>query len=178
MQPHLVSCAAVLTDDACAEVQSFRLVVRPDGWASKPDALAVHGVTQEFALAVGVPLLTVLSAFFQLAKVADRHVAFNYDFDSLVLEAALARCGKPTPFDPRKALCEMKAMTQHCRLPHAPGKWRGGQEFKWPSLQQAHEHATGSGFAGAHDAMADVRALVAVHRWRMEKFGELEKLGA
>ncbi len=41
-------------------------------------------------------------------------------------------------------------MTPVCKLPHAPGKWRGAQEFKWPSLQQAHVTATGAEFDGAH----------------------------
>lgn len=169
-QPFLVSVCAVLTDNDCNEVQSVHLIVKNDGtWKSSPGALGVHGITDEHAAKYGVPILTVLSAFSWLARMAEDAYAFNVEFDSRIIRAAFHRAQKPDPFGkvgtelyiPLR--CEMLAMTDHCKL--AGG--RGGQ-FKWPSLAEAHQHAMGTGFKKAHDAQADTRALIAVHKWRTQ----------
>ena len=161
-QPHLVTLAAVLTDEEGEEVQSLYLVCKPDTYLSSPEAIKVHGITREFAERVGVPRIVVLSAFNWLAKAADEHVAYNYDYDRFVLEGEFLRADKPSPLSPSKAFCEMKAMTDVCKI---PSPYKPGQ-FKWPSLKEAHQHAFGQDFVNAHDALADVRATVRVHRWR------------
>lgn len=161
-QPHLVSLAAVLCGDDGQEMQSVRLICKPDTYVSSPEALAAHGITREHAERFGVPRLTVLSAFSWLAKAADALVAFNFEYDELVLEGEFIRAGKPSPFGQKQALCEKLAMTDVCQI---PSPYRKGQ-FKWPSLAEAHKHATGEEVVNAHDAMADVRALMRVHFWR------------
>lgn len=65
-----------------------------------------------------------------------------------------------TPID---KFCTMKAMTPVCKLHGNYG------DFKWPKLQEAHKHAFGVEFDGAHDALADVRACARVYRWLMEQ---------
>ena len=57
-----------------------------------------------------------------------------------------------------------------CQL---PGKFAG--KFKWPNLQEAHQHAFGKPFDGAHDAMADLRACKDVYFWLKNGMPEVEK---
>ena len=174
-QPHLMSLAAVCTDDDYNEIISCNLIVKPhEKFKIEPGALDAHGITWERADEVGVPMLTVLSLFYTMAKVSSYHIAYNYEFDKLIIQAALARVMRPSglsfpdQFAPEKALCEMNAMTDHCKIPKSFGRRGKGQQYKWPSLKEAYSKATdGGSFANAHDAMADTRAMVTVHKWRM-----------
>lgn len=160
-QPHLVSLAAVMVGEGGEELQSVRLVCKPDTYVSSPEALAVNGITREFAERFGVPRLTVLSCFSWLARAADALVAYNLDYERVVLEGEYLRAGKSSPFDGKRELCEMKRMTEVCKIPSPRGFG-----FKWPSLAESHRRATGEGVVNAHDAMSDVRALIRVHAWR------------
>lgn len=169
-QPHMVSCAAVLTDDDGNEVQSFRFIAKPDGTPSQPRALETHGITTEMQERFGVPRYVILQAYHALAVVADMRIAFNHDYDELVLAGEFFRAQSRdnlvvSELDLAKRFCEMKAMTSVCRI---PSPYRVGQ-FKWPNLQEADTHAFGKPFEKAHDAMADVRATIAVHFWRVKQ---------
>ncbi len=166
-QPRMVSIAAVLTSDCVQyEYSSIRLVVRP-GYDSKPGALRVHKITKAVADTIGVPLLTALSAFYNLAGRADTLIAYNIAFDRLILTGEFKRANKGDPFAVKKCECEMLAMMPICQIPKRSSL--NDDEYKWPSLTEAHEHAFCKGIDGAHDAMTDVRALIAVHRWRLQQ---------
>ena len=85
------------------------------------------------------------------------NVAHNLDFDYFILSGETERCLMRLP--DRDEFCTMKAMTPVCKL---PGSY---DDFKWPKLQEAHKHAFGAEFDGAHDALADVRACMKVYFW-------------
>ena len=160
-QPRLVSLACVALEGG-REVASFKAAVRNDGFASQPEALEKHGIEDAWAAEFGVPRLTLLSFFYHLHASAARVWAFNYQFDALVLGGEYVRAGKPCPFaqHPEKGNCEMLACKDVLKLPGRYG------DYKWPSLAEAHRAATGGDIVRAHDAMADVRAMLAVHKWR------------
>ena len=66
-QPHLVQLAAALVDlDTRETVASLDVVVRPDGWTIPDDVAAVHGITTDYAAAVGVPESLALSLFLEM----------------------------------------------------------------------------------------------------------------
>lgn len=161
----MVSLAAILTTDDCKEVQSVRFIVKNDGFKSDPEAISKHGITEEFASKYGVPRLTVLSAFHHLSACASTLIAYNFDFDKLILTGEFLRSNKPHPFDGNmtKWHCEMKAMTPICAIPN-PYDW--GDKYKWPKLEEAYKFAFNEPLEGAHDAMADVRAMIRIHLWR------------
>jgi len=100
-----------------------------------------------------------------MAQAAATLHAYNSQFDRIIMEGEILRLGRtiPNPFlDPNiKLLCEMQPMTNICRLPGNYGK------FKWPSLSESHMHCYRKQFEGAHDAMGDVRAMIQVHKWRV-----------
>lgn len=160
-QPNLVQVAGVLFDEQ-RPVGHVSYIVRqteeiPEG------ATRVHGINNDLADRVGVPLSIALPAFHHLMKRADRLVAHNADFDELVMRAAYYREGQDGPdsalkdFDSVPKFCIMKSAESICKL---PGRY--GRKYKWPNLQEAHKHFLGEGFDDAHDAMVDVLACARV----------------
>lgn len=159
-QPRLVQLAALLVEDD-VEVASVNVVVQPEGFVVPPDAEKVHGLSTEWAAAVGVRRSTALDMFRDLLRPAGLVVAHNLDFDLLVLRHEFSRTVYADPFEGKEQFCTMKAATPVCRLPGAYGA------FKWPKLAEVYQHAFGEPLVGAHDAMADLRATWRVYRWLM-----------
>lgn len=89
-------------------------------------------------------------------------MAHNLRFDRLLMDSEYLRLGRQ-PRWPR-TFCTMLTCTDIVR---APGH-RGGH--KWPTLEEAHYHFFRRPPANAHDAMADIRACMAI-------FQELTRLG-
>jgi DNA polymerase III epsilon subunit-like protein len=54
-QPHLVDIAALLHDELGNLVDSFEAIIRPDGWTIPDEAAAIHGITNEMAMDMGIP---------------------------------------------------------------------------------------------------------------------------
>ncbi len=158
-QPRLVQLAAILTTDDLQEISAVNLRVRPDGFVIPAQAAGVHGVTTEMATATGIRGGAALEVFIALAQPASVLVAFNFDYDRIVMGNEFAKCGfAQSIFELRPGFCAMKPMTNVCRLPGARG-------YKWPKLQEAYQHCFGKPFEKAHDALADVRATIAVYGW-------------
>jgi DNA polymerase III epsilon subunit-like protein len=166
-QPRLVQLGAILTDDEGKEISSVNLIVRPKGFDIPDAAASIHGITTTLANQVGVPIVRVLHVFHQLASAAKCFAAHNIDFDEFILKGEFLRAKfTSTPFETDKDFfCTMKGMTDVCQLP-------GPYRFKWPTLQEAHQHAFGREFKGEHDAMADVRACLALHFWLRKQVSE------
>lgn len=159
-QPRVVQLAALLIDEAGEEQAALNLIVRQSEGIPK-EAADIHGITTEIANQFGVPLLHALEPFGSLVKQAGLLVAHNIAFDHLVMTGEFGRMC--VPFEIRPSFCTMTAMTDICKLPGNYGK------YKWPKLQEAHKHAFGAEFEGAHDAMADVRACARLYRWLKER---------
>lgn len=159
-QPHLVQLAASLIEDDGTERASMSMIVRPDGWTIPEEASRVHGISQDLAARVGVPLRVAVACFTNLRALADEAVAHNEKFDWTVVEAALARLGvtpeKPWP----KRICTAQGpAADHVGLPPTERMLAAGfNKPKTPNLQELHKHLFGEGFDGAHDALIDVRA--------------------
>jgi DNA polymerase-3 subunit epsilon len=159
-QPHIVQLAAILIDDAGAERASMCVVVKPDGYTIPEKASAIHGITTEIASRVGIPLGAALHPFANLRSLASLVVAHNLDFDEAVIDTAFARQGL-TAISPPERFCTMKAATPICKIPHANP--RSETDYKWPKLVECMRHFFDEGHAGAHDALADVRATSRVY---------------
>jgi DNA polymerase III subunit epsilon len=164
-QPRVVQLAALLTDDKGGEAASFCFIIRPDGFEIPPDVSKIHGITQEFAAANGIAGGMAMEMLRELAVKADTYVAHNIGFDALMLavEADRMVCDLKGPLDRKRWFCTMAATTPICKLPGNYGK------YKWPKLIEAHQFAFGTGFEGAHDALADVRACKRIYFWLKER---------
>lgn len=163
-QPRLVQLAAILTDNSGEEISAVNLLIKPDGFVIDAGAEAIHNITTAFATAHGMPVRAAVGIFVHMARCAESLHAYNSDFDRIIMENEISRIpSMPNPFSEltTKVLCEMKVMTDICKIPGQFGR------YKWPSLTESHLHCFGMEFANAHDALGDVRAMIAVHKWRM-----------
>lgn len=165
-QPRLVQLGMQLATDSGSIVAASHMIVKPEGFTIPKEASDVHGITTEFAIAHGVPLLVALGMFNALAKLAGTRVAFNNTFDLIVLKAEYARAKRDWPTavngKPVRDFCAMRPMTNLCRIPSVNPQY---SDFKWPTLMEAYRHAFGCEFDGAHDAMADVVATTKLFFW-------------
>jgi DNA polymerase III epsilon subunit-like protein len=154
-QPRLVQLGALLLDSDLQTVGEINLIVKPEGFTIPVEASNIHGITQEKAEKVGITESHILYIFEEWCAKAETLVAHNIQFDGIVLGRANHIRG--FAYTPPKPYCTMKAATPICKLPG-----RNGQ-YKWPSLMEAHQILLGTGFEGAHDAMADVRACARIY---------------
>lgn len=155
-QPRVVQLAAILADNAGAELACLSMIVKPTGFRIPQEASSIHGITTEMAMASGVPRIHALLAFASLARVAKKYCCHNSDFDTFILRGECLRMC--VEFLDKETFCTMKAMTDVCQIPGPYGN-------KWPRLQEAYQHAFQKQFDGAHDALSDVRACKDVYFW-------------
>ena len=112
----------------------------------------VHGITTEFALENGKPLLDVIFAFGADLNQAECVIGHNLDYDLHIVGAEYVRLGYDSRIMfARPTLCTMQATIQYCNIPGRFGP-------KWPKLMELYTKLFGQEFDGAHDAMADIIA--------------------
>lgn len=162
--PRLVQIAWCAFDSEHCELESASHVIRPDGFEIRPDSTAIHGITQERAMAEGLPIHEVLGELQRIASAATSVIAHNASFDGSVIAAEYVRLRKMPPFLPKEMVCTMEASTDYCRLPGGP---RG---YKWPRLDELYSKLFDASVGGAHDAGVDARACA-------DCFFELQKRG-
>lgn len=161
-QPHLVEIAARLYDlKSGKSVGEFNTMIRPDGWSIPDDVIAVHGITNEQALDEGTDEKSAVLDFLDLWKACDVRVAHNQSFDERILRIACKRFLNDDIADEWKA--GTKACTAQLAKPimQLPPKSRWG--FKTPTLSESYQFFTGKALTGAHRAMVDADACLAIY---------------
>lgn len=161
-QPHIVQLAALLVDmDTRETIQSMDVITRPDGWTIPDEVAAVHGITTEYAMQVGIPERLAVEMFMQLWSGRNR-VAHNQQFDARILRIALLRHASAEAADVWKsgpAECTAVMATPICQIPPTAKMVKAGfSKFKTPNLSEAYRHFTGGELQNAHSAIADVLA--------------------
>lgn len=172
-QPRIVQLCALLCDDAGEDIQMFSAIIKPEGWTIPQEVTDnCHGISQELAERIGVPIKTALSMFRWMAARATKLVAHSADFDMDRVNGELYLAGineMTFAVFPDQLFCTKLAMMDVCRLEFVEKKSWSKQEFRWPSLVEAHTHAFGEEFKGAHNALHDVYACKRVFFWMREK---------
>lgn len=166
-QPHIVQLGACLVDaDTRRVISTIDLIVRPDGWEIPDEVAAVHGITTEYAQAVGVDEATAVQALLDLERAAGYRVAHNESFDARILRIACMRFQGAEVADAWKARaskCTAQLSTPILALPPTDRMRAGGRtHHKTPNLGEAYRFFTGQPLVGAHSAMVDVRACMDV----------------
>lgn len=152
-QVWVVQLAAVLSEEVRVYA-SFNLVLRADGRSISPEAAAVHGYTTGLCDRVGANEAVALEMLFALVSSADVLIAHNRHFDMEHIENIAVRQQMVRPGGLGKpGICTMYAGTELCKLPGRYGRW------KWPKLEELHQHLFGEDIEGAHDALVDVMAV-------------------
>jgi DNA polymerase III subunit epsilon len=177
-QPHIVQLAALLVDlETRRQISSMDVIVRPNGWTIPDEVAAIHGITTEHAMDVGVPeemALEMLLAMWGAEQATPRlRIAHNEGFDARIVRIAMKRHVDPNhntevaPSDTWKAgraECTQLLSTPILKLPPTP-KMRAAGRFhhKSANLSEAYKHFTGKELVNAHSAMADVQACTEVY---------------
>lgn len=167
-QPHIVQLAAALVDlDSREIVASLDLIVRPDGWTIPDGVAAVHGITTEHAVAVGVPESLALSMFLELWRGRTR-IAHNEQFDARIVRIAQHRAGELEAdleaWKSGTAECTARLATPIVKAPPTAKMLAAGRtHYKTANLGEAVQFFTGKPLENAHSAMADVLGCMAVY---------------
>jgi len=161
-QPHLVSLAAIQCSAETEEIiQSFELIIKPDGWETTEDALKVHGITTEFALMVGVPEQFAVEILIELCGDSVR-VAHNKTFDQRIIRIALKRLFSKQ-LQEKWAEKESHKCTMQMARPIMKLKDKNGKSGKAPNLAEAYKFFIGEDLENAHSAMADTVACMEIY---------------
>lgn len=173
-QPHLVQLGASLVDlDTRSVLSSIDVIVKPDGWTISNEVAAIHGITTEKAMDLGIPEEAAIDMLFSMWSNRLR-IAHNEQFDARILRIAAKRYLDPRepmlaipPSDEWKAgrsECTAVMTTPLCQLPPTEKMRKAGfNNFKTPKLSEAYHHFFGKDFEGAHTAGADTRACMEVY---------------
>lgn len=162
-QPHMVQVSASMYYESGELAKgAFTTLVKPDGWTISPEMEAIHGVSNEMALASGVDEKQVASELLGWVKEADYISSFNLTFDKFILRCALRRFDLMTDADDaywksKPGICVMRKLQPICGL------------GKFPKLSEACRHLFGEELVGAHNANDDRAALVRCFFWLVEK---------
>lgn len=169
-QPHIVSLAALLCDDSGNILEQYEAIAKPDGWSIPPELTAIHGISNEHALKVGIPEKEILVKALAMIRAGQMFVAFNEMFDRFIIRCGLRRYdlmqdSEDAAWKSMPRRCAMKPMVNICKLPFPNGR----KGWKYPRLQEAYKHAFGKEFEGAHNALADLLATRELYLWQKQQ---------
>ena len=166
-QPDIVQLAALLCeglpDGRFVKRASLDFVVVPTRPVT-PGAAATHGISDQTIRDYGVPPQTALSTFLGLLERADVIVSHNVAFDALVMRTAWHRTFREdlrSHLGEKRAFCTMKASTPVCKI--LGPRSRHSKDYKWPTLNEAHEFFFAEKVDGAHDALVDATACARIY---------------
>ena len=155
-QPHMVQLSALLVDADTRElIQLMDVIIKPDGWVIPEETIAIHGITNERALAEGIPEAEALDMFLAMYANAKFRVAHNTTFDNRIIRIAMKRYRPDAVSDEQWK----DAALYHCTMT-AHTKKHGG---KWPKLTELYLHYFGREMEGAHTALADAKGCMEVY---------------
>ncbi|MEZ4896159.1 MAG: hypothetical protein R2806_04945 [Saprospiraceae bacterium] len=150
--PRLVHLAWELVDDESNLVDIQSKIIKPAGFEITSHSTEWHGIDQDVAMAEGEEITSVLGAFAEVVRKAEYVVAFNMQFNEMIVGAEYVRANRPNPLVAAEKVCLMRESTYFCKIP-APGG-----RYKWPTLSQLFQKCFGHKFEGANQADKDVRA--------------------
>lgn len=167
LQPHLVDVAALLYNEAGFVVDSFEAIVRPDGWTIPDEVAAIHGITQEMAMDLGIPESEALDGFMAIHERAGLRVAHNRQFDDRIMRIALMRYRDQDTAEAFKAApgyCTCNASRDIVKCPPTAKMIKAGfTKYKNPTLAEAYRHFTGEDLQGAHRAREDAEGCALIY---------------
>ena len=152
--PRVVQIAWQLHDAVGNLLEAENHLIRPDGYTIPFNATKVHGITTDFALQHGVPILEIFEKFNTVLSKSSYLAGHNLEFDTSALGCELLRYEIESPlFEiPILDTCT-EATALLCQLPGGRGN-----RFKLPNLRELYAKLFNETFTDAHNAEADVDA--------------------
>ncbi len=154
-QPHIVQLAAVKFDpETKEEIDSFNVIIKPDGWEIPQETTDIHGITNEHAIEVGIPEKEAIQQLLVFCEGSER-IAYNRTFDQRIVRIGLKRF-----FDEAAQEKWAQKDDHHCSMFLAKKAMKASKN---PKLVDAYKHFTGKELEGAHSALSDAKASAAVY---------------
>lgn len=153
--PGIIQIAAILYDKDGNELSSFERRINPEvhfqEWEKK--AIEVTGIGPDDINPDWPTFFSIFPDFADFVGQAKILAGYNITgYDDEVLFNNLCRYGFEKNFPwPRHRIEVMRLATVY-------NNKQGGKGFKYPKLEEIYKKLFDTGFAGAHDAMNDVRA--------------------
>uniref|UniRef100_A0A7S0C6G0 Exonuclease domain-containing protein n=1 Tax=Proboscia inermis TaxID=420281 RepID=A0A7S0C6G0_9STRA len=168
-QPYLLQLGLILVDtgDWSIKSRSNFLVKLDHGVKIDKKAEATHGITFACCNKFGLEPELAGRIFYQACCNAHVLVSHNMSFDRTVMAASLFRSGFLTKQDFQADLQLVCTMNEAKKVLKLPGKF--ASDYKLPSLTEAYAYFSGGKeIVGAHDALVDSEACLAVFRGLVE----------
>lgn len=166
-QPHLVDLAALLYSEDGTLVDSFEAIIRPDGWTIPDEVAAIHGITHEMAMDLGIPESEAIDGFMAIHERAELRIAHNRQFDDRIMRIALMRYRDEETaeaFKEAPGFCTCNASRDIVKCPPTEKMIRAGfTKYKNPTLAEAYKFFTGEELQGAHRARADAEGCATIY---------------
>lgn len=163
--PHIVQVAYLKTDAEGNILKQHKALVRPEGFTIAPGAYETHKIDLEYAKEYGESIRDVMYNIHHELPDTTLMICHNVTFDENVIGAEFVRAGIKNNLATIPKFCTMRSTAVVCKI-----KDPKRNSYKWPSLQELHNHLFGCEFDGAHDALGDISATY-------KCFFELKKRG-
>lgn len=174
-QPHIVQLALVQYGDDGTELSARSVIVKPDGWIIPPEMTAIHGISQEQALAEGIPEHQAVALWLVAAARATMTVAHNAPFDRRIVRIAMARAGYQKDIadfmGDRPSFCTASKSRAIVNAPPTEKMLASGRATaKQPKLSECVRHFFQCEIEGQHTALVDARWSGKIY-WHLRGLG-------
>jgi len=173
----LVSIAWAVYDDS-EKIISRYFIIKPEGFTinNSSKATEIHGITKEIAAEEGVDIHTVFLALLGDIDVENLQtlVAHNLEFDWHILLSEISRISRGKNSQEKVLVADdlmklVHSLKKHCTMKMGTSVVKIPQRYsrsgwKYPSMQELHEHLFGARFTDAHNAEADMLACNACYQ--------------
>jgi DNA polymerase-3 subunit epsilon len=153
-QPRVASAAFLYVDNDLELQHEWHALIRPDGWHMPTDIERINGLSTERLAEEGLTILYPLAMYAKAIDEGRIVVAHNIQFDTKLMRGELRRAGMDDRYARTKTICTMLAGRKLCSGAKLATVYR---ELNGPELQ------------GAHDALNDARACLAILRRLRER---------
>lgn len=159
-QPRLAQLGMIHVNHKFEIESEHEFLIKPDGWEMSAEATEKTGLTTEYLIEHGQPIIEAL-ALYEAAIVARRViVGFNCDFDLKMGRAELRRAGMEDRYLQTRSLCLMRATRKIVNALDIRGRLKNPkleEACAFFSIPQPHAH---SALADAHSAYQLMLKLV------------------
>lgn len=166
-QPWPVQIAARMVDENNVLQSEINFLIAPP-IAINPDAIKVHGITDERAAFFGFKPITGITMLFAMIAKADVVVGHNLGFDINVVNLSKHRLGIEHEHDPFDGKEHFDTQTRSAGILQIPATdamilANRGHQYKSPKLAEAYRFFFEKEIEDAHDAMGDVKASLEIY---------------
>lgn len=161
-QPHLVQLAAHQVNlDTFQIIQSMDVIIKPESWEIPKEVSDIHGITQEYAMDVGISESLALEMFIEIWGGRLR-IAHNTTFDNRIIRIATKRYSEEHVIQSwQDGDYECTGLLSKPIMQMLPKNKYG---YKMPKLGEAYEYFTGKKLENAHTAIADCNACLEIYK--------------